>query len=314
MLHARLVIAGLVLGASPLAHAGDRAELLRAAGEDLGQYYRNVLALTRTPTSADTLKSPDDCVAAIAAWKAKGVKDADRIFSYDFNQHPSAKNNTIALSDMPAVCTQYRPLYARYKVVFDLDRFAGTLLKIRDSFVKPGDSVLTETVIAEYEKLGDGAACKASVKAATDIDPKLVIRGAGSVGTVALADFDAKVCDALGKVVPPFIAAARTALAERQKEVLAKYSAAGIAGDKLALIAKYEGVAWRLVGGKRTDDPKELAKAAVLFQWLEGDDPADSRYTIHTIRKYRFKGNTLANTSEQQVRRLDGKDVGDVFR
>jgi hypothetical protein len=100
--------------------------------------------------------------------------------------------------------------------VFDLERFAGTLLKIPDNFVKPGDSVLTETVIAEYEKLGD----EASVKAATDVDPKLVIRGAGSVGTVALADFDAKVCDALAKLVPPFIAAARTALAERQKEVL----------------------------------------------------------------------------------------------
>jgi len=296
----RLVIAGIVLS-STLAIAGDRAELLRAAGEDLGQYYRNVLALTRTPTSSETLKSPDDCTAAIAAWKAKGVKDDDRIFSYDFNQHPNAKNNTIALADMPAVCAQYRPLYARYKVVFDLQRFAGTLMKIRDGFVKPGDSVLSENLIAEYERLGDAAACRATVAAAAQIDPKLVI------------DFEAKVCGELAKIVPPFIAAARKALAERREQLLAKYRGAGIAGDKLALIAKYEGVAWRLVGGKRTDDPAELARASILFQWLEADDP-DPRYVVHTIRRYRFTGNALAGTSEQQVRRLRGKDVGDVFR
>jgi len=297
----RFVVAvGLVLS-STLAIAGDRAELLRAAGEDLGQYYRNVLALTRTPSSAEALKSPDECVAAVAAWKAKGVRDDDRIFSYDFNQHPSANNNTIALSDMPAVCAQYRPLYARYKVGFDLQRFAGTLMKIRDGFVKPGDSVLSEHLIAEYEQLGDAAACRATVAAAAQIDPKLVV------------DFETKVCAELARIVPPFVAAARKALAERQEQLLAKYRAAGIAGDKLALIAKYEGVAWRLVGGKRSDDPAELAKAAVLFQWLEGEDP-DPRYVIHTIRKYRFKGNALAGTSEQQVRRLRGKDVGDVFR
>jgi len=43
-------------------------------------------------------------------------------------------------------------------------------------------------------------------------------------------------------------------------------------------------------------------------------EAASDPYVIHTIRKYRFKGNTLAGTSEQQVRRLRGKDVGDVFR
>ena len=62
---------------------------------------------------------------------------------------------------------------------------------------------------------------------------------------------------------------------------------------------------------RQQDEP---GRAAVLFQWLEGDDPGDARYVIHTIRKYRFKGNALAGTSEQQVRRLRGKDVGDVFR
>lgn len=310
-IHLTLILVGLF---AQLAWADDHSELLRSAGDDLGQYYRNVLALQRSPTSSDALRSPDDCLAAVTAWKSKGVKTSDRIFSYDFNQHPKAKDNTIPLSEMPAVCEQYRPLYARYKAVFDLTTYAGTLMKIRDGFVKPGDSVLTDHLITEYETLGDAAACRSAAKTAVDLDTKLKVQGAGSVGAVAVADFETKVCDELAKLVPTFVADARAKLKEHMKEVLAPYVAAGIAGDKLDLIGKYEGVEWRLTGGKVTSDPAALAKAAVIFQWLEAEDREDARYVIHTIRKYQFKGNTLAGTSEKQYRRKKGADVGNVFR
>jgi len=240
------------------------------------RYGDALRVLTRTPLSLERLPSPDGCVGEI--------------------------------------CAEYRTLYARYKVHFDLVGYAGTLLKIRDGFVKPGDSVLTERLIAEYAAAGDATACKAAAAAAVALDPKLVIRGAGSVGTVVVGDAAAKICEPLAQLVPTFVADARAALAERMKRVLAPYVAAGIGGDKLALIAKYEGVAWRLRGGARTDDPKRLAQADVLFQWLEAPDRDDPRYVIHTIRAYRFRGNTLAGTSEKQVRRRVGDDVGNMFR
>jgi len=302
-----------IAAVSSLAHA-DAAhdELLRSAGDQLGVYYKHVRELTRTPTSSDDLPSADQCDADVKAWRAKGVKDADRIFSYDFNAHPKAKDNTIALSEMPAICQAYRPLFAAYKIDHDLVRFDSVLMKIRDGFVKPGDSVLTANVITEYERTGDPAACRAAVAAAKALDPTMLTRG--SAGALTLPEFETQVCAELARLQPAFITDARAALRKNVERTMAPYVAAGIGGKKLDLMIQYDGVYWRLPGGARTDDPKTLAKATTLFHWLEAADPEDARYVVHTIRKFRFKGNDLVDVTEKQYRRKQGADVGKVFK
>lgn len=301
-------LALILLATASLAHA----DVLHDAGEALGVYYRHVRELTRVPTSPDELPSADQCDADVAAWKGKGVKDGDRIVSFDFNAHPQAKDNAIDFAEMPAVCAAYRPLYAAYKLDFDLELYDSTLMKVRDGFIKPGDGVLTAAELDRLERAGDPAACKATVLAAAGTNAAMKTNG--SSGRLSLADFDAKVCDVLATVMPPFLADARAALAANTEQTAAPYTAAGIAGAKLALLVKYDGVEWRLVGGKVTGEPAKLAKASVLFQWLEGDDPDDPRYVIHTIRKYRFKGNALVDSSERQYRRKAGAPVGNVWK
>lgn len=289
-----------------------RADVLHDAGDQLGVYYRRVRELTRVPTSPDELPSADQCDADVAAWKAKGVKDGDRIVSFDFNAHPKATDNAIDFAEMPAVCAAYRPLYEAYKLDFDLRLYDSTLMKVRDGFVKPGDGVLTAAELDRLERAGDAKACKATVLAAAGKNAAMKTNGIS--GRLTLADFDTKVCDVLATVMPPFLADARAALAANSEKTAAPYTAVGIAGAKLALLVKYDGVEWRLVGGKVTDDPAILAKASVLFQWLEADDPDDARYVIHTIRKYRFKGNALVTSSEKQYRRKAGAPIGNVWK
>jgi hypothetical protein len=298
------------MGLVSLVHAGDRDELLRSAGDQLGRYYRAVLILEQSPNATDDLPT-GNCAADVKAWQAKGVKDGERIFSYDFNQHPKAKNNTIAMADMVEVCARFGTLSAGSRISADLIRFDGVLMRIRDKFVKPGDSVLTATVIDTYEKDGSPAACKATVAAARQRNPALVIRNGSR--RYSLGEFDTKVCDELARLQPAFIADARAALRKANEKTMAPYIAAGIGGRKLDLMIRYDGVYWRLPGGDRTDDPKKLAAAPTLFQWLEAEDRDDPAYVIHTIRKFQFKGNDLAGVSEKAYRAKKGAVLGNVF-
>lgn len=308
-MHRKLPLAIILLATiTATAHA----DVLHDAGDALGVYYRRLQELTRSPTSTDELPSADQCDADVAAWNAKGIATGDRIVSYDFNAHPKAVDNAIELGEMTAICAAYRPLYAAYKLDYDLRQFDSTLMKVRDGFVKPGDGVLTATEIDRLERTGDAKACKATVLAAAGKDAGMKTTGVS--GRLSLADFDTKVCDVLATVMPPFVTEARAKLATNTEAAAAPYKAAGIGGDKLALIVKYDGVEWRLVGGKATDDPATLAKASVLFQWLEADDPDDARYVVHTIRRYKFKANALVDQSEKQYRRKAGAPVGNVWK
>jgi hypothetical protein len=306
-----LVLLTAVAGLSSRAHAGGKDELLRSAGEELGRYYRAVRILTDDPASTEDLPA-DRCAADVKAWKAKGVKDADRIFSYDFNQHPKAKQNTIAMADMLDVCGQYARLHAGYQLNVDLIRFDGVLLRIRDKIVKPGDSVLTTSVIDGYERDGSPTACRAAVAAAKARDPMLVIKT--GTATYTIAEYETKVCDQLAALHPAFITDARAELRKAIEKTMAPYVAAGIGGKKLDLMIQYDGVYWRLPGGERTDDPKTLAAATTLFHWLEADDREDGNYVIHTIRKFQFKGNDLVKVSEKTYRKKKGAALGKVFK
>ena len=289
---------------------GDKEEILRAAGEALGKYYSNLKQLRARPTSSDAMRSPEDCEAEIEAWRAKGVADGDRIFSYDFNDHEKAKDNRIALADMAAICAEYRPLHARYKVDYDLRQAEGILMRIRDGFAKPEEAWLTAQAITDYERAGDPQACRTTLAAARKIDPAMRV----GQQQLSLDAFEDAVAKPLADVVPKWVAAARAALRARNEKVAAPYVAAGITGQKLDLIVAYAEVYWRLPGGERTDDAKKLAKASVMFQWLEAADRFDPRYVVHTIRRYQFRGDMLDGVSEQRVRRPKGADVLDLFK
>jgi hypothetical protein len=193
----------------------------------------------------------------------------------------------------------------------DLVRFDGVLMRIRDGFVKPGDSMLTPSVINTYEKDGSPAACQMTVAIAKGRNPLMVVQTV--TRRVPIAEFEAKVCDELAKVHPQFIAQARGERYRQLLKTMAPYAAAGVGGKKLELMVQYDGVYWRLPGGRRTEDPKALAAANTLFHWLEAVDPEDPRYVIHTIRRFHFNGNDLVSVSEKAYRRAKGAEPGNVF-
>jgi hypothetical protein len=288
----------------------NQAELLRDAGDALGKYYMHLKTLRRNPITSDKIPSPDQCAAAIAAWKARGVKDADPIESFDLNDHPKSKQNKIPLAEMESVCAEYRKLYPRYKIAYDLRQADGILMRIREGFVKPDDSMVSSHMIEEYERGGDPAACQASLAAARALDPAMKVGNKG----LTLDQYQTQVLEPLSTAVPQWVAAARAALRARNAKAAAPFVAAGISAQKLDLMVQYEGVYWRLPGGERTDDAKKLAAASVLFQWLEAEDRVDPRYVLHTIRRYQFKGNDLDKVTETQHRIVKGGKLGDVFQ
>lgn len=305
----RTIVTTSVLLAATTAHANEK---LFDAGKALGKYYEVIkLAKSRT-TGVAVERTPDECVADIAAWKAKGIKDGDVIRSQAFDEHPSVQPRVqavpgIKLSEMPAICDEYKKLYPKLRIPHALSLAEARLLWIDGS--PTDDASITPEQLARIEKEGDPAACKKNVAEARAIDPAMKV---GS-NPRTLDEFDAKVCDELAKQQPKWLADARAAYKTRREKALAPYIAAGIGGKKLDLMIEYDGVYWRLPGGAKSDDPKKLAAAKVLFHWLEAKDP-DPRYVVHTIRKYQFKGNDLVKVSEKKYRRLTGASVGNVFK
>jgi hypothetical protein len=294
--------------------ASTKDELLRSAGAALGKYYVNLKMLRADPASqgvlqADALRSADECDADIALWRSKGVQDADPIFSYDFNDHPQAQKNTLALMEMEAICKEYRPLYARYKVAYDLLQAEGVLKRMQE-YLKPDDPAITANMIAEYERLSNPVTCENALNDARKLDPAMK---AGRKN-LSLGAFQAEVAGVLAAVAPQWIAAARAAFRARNETLAAPYIAAGIGGQKLDLIVSYGGIYWRLEGGERTDDPRKLAEASVLFHWLSAKDSDDPRFEINTIRRYRFNGNALAEVTEKRYRRREGASLDDAFQ
>jgi hypothetical protein len=293
--------------------ASAKDELLRNAGAPLGKYYVNLKMLRAGPTSqavlqSDAMRSADECEADITFWRSKGVDDGDRIFSYDFNDHPRAQKNTLPFSEMTAICKEYRPLFARYKVAYDLLQAEGMLARMRE-YLKPDDPVVTANMIAEYERLSNPVTCANALAQARKIDPAMKV----GKRNLPLEVFSTEVAEPLATVAPKWIADARAAFRARNEKIAAPYVAAGIAGQKLDLIVSYGGVYWRLKGGERTDDPQKLARAAVLFQWLSAPDSDDPRFEINTVRRYEFKGNALARVTEKRYRRPEGANLNDAF-
>jgi hypothetical protein len=129
-------------------------------------------------------------------------------------------------------------------------------------------------------------ACAATVDAAiaegSSPDTTVEVHGV----KVTYAEGRTRYCEALlehGKQLEALLDAEAEAA---RKALYAKYEAHGIKGDRLELFVYYDGTGWYTRGCQYTvDEPADLARAKVLFHWLDNSDGSI------TIRKYRFKKN-----------------------
>ncbi|HTJ41889.1 MAG TPA: hypothetical protein VL463_07315, partial [Kofleriaceae bacterium] len=126
------------------------------------------------------------------------------------------------------------------------------------------------------------------------------LAGVDAGDTFPLDDHDAsfgdarKACDAYVAWSKRLAQATAADDAAKAKAREAKYTSVGVGGEKLKLFLEYDDVYWRTSPKCETeDDPKQLAKAKQLFQWLDNADG-----TV-TIRKYQFAGNKVAKISNK---------------
>lgn len=300
----RIAISFLVLCLTAVASHADAIEDLNL---QLADWADRSDQLAGQPRAYNPKLGPDACFKVIDDAIASGLSETQLVESYAFRRYPRAKEVAgrmafaITLQDARDYCDTYRRHFA-FATEWETFDKANTW---RDIYVQ-GAPLPAERKQAAHELASQCRAAWDRAKAAgVPADLPTTLEVAKTFGEVR-----AKICDGLDKATSNLaegISAANEAIRK-------KYAAAGIAGKKLDLMVQYDGVYWRLPGGKRTDDPKKLAAAPVLFQWLEGEDRDDPRYVIHTIRKYRFKGDKLLGTTEKTYRRKKGADVGNVFK
>jgi hypothetical protein len=104
------------------------------------------------------------------------------------------------------------------------------------------------------------------------------------------------------------------AMAKADTRINKMFDDAGLRGDKLDLYKRHNYHYFRLAGGKKPADLKQFARAKVIFHWFE-DRTSDWPYVIHTITRYKFKGDKLVGESTQRyTRRRDQELPRKAFR
>ena len=303
-MHQRIALLTILVGIAGGAAYADPVDDLNL---QLADWADRSERLASAPLAYDAKLGPELCSKVIDDAIAAGISPTQSVTSYAFRRHPKAKPvegrdvYSITLDEARTYCTTYERHF-RFAAEWATFDKANTW---RDIYVN-GAPLPDERKQAAHE-LADQcrAAWERAKQAGVPDDLPTTMDVAKTFREVR-----GKVCDGLDKATNNLaknISAATEAVRK-------KYEAAGITGKKLELMIQYDGVYWRLPGGGRTDDPKKLGAASVLFQWLEGEDRDDPRYVIHTIRKYRFKGDKLLGTSEKTYRRKKGVDVGNVFK
>jgi hypothetical protein len=95
-----------------------------------------------------------------------------------------------------------------------------------------------------------------------------------------------------------FSKAADTVRKAKFEQAAAPYRALGVKGERLDLFVFYSELGFYVAGCRsETRDRKTIAKARVLFHWLENPDGS------HMIRKYVFSGNTVRTTEKTYARK-----------
>ena len=148
--------------------------------------------------------------------------------------------------------------------------------------------------------LDTGRSCTAALDAVPS-HARLEVALDGESRTFRVDEARTQFCDKVTAAGTTFAADVRTAKAERHAKVAGPYEAAGITGDRLQLLVDHDGYAFYGVGGAELTTPAQKKRAKVLFEVVSHEDPATG-LTIHTVRRYEFRGDALlATTSEDMV-------------
>lgn len=274
-------------------------------------YAERVIAMnagTYAAMSNGYILEPANCTDTVKAALAANP-GSTKVKSSQFKGWPGAVAKDdyavfITLDDAKAICDQYvkhLPMFRALQAFAMETEEAAQKLRWLD-LVKPGEGSSGREVAMSPER------CKKAVEGAKAAGVAGTAKVKTKDTTYALDEVKTKLCDALATNVPAYIEKEKVIKAAELKQKMAPFAKAGIKGKRLELFAQYWGVYWRLPGGKRTDDPAELAKAKVAFQWLEITDPVDASYVINTVRRYAFKGNDYT-ISEKTYRTKRGDDV-----
>jgi hypothetical protein len=224
------------------------------------------------------------CRDALDEAKKEGVKPGDLLVGNkdQFKAHPKAKllgeDYAVKFADAAWFCDELDKRLSYWDMVFQLDNGLDAQRRLGEG-ITDRDKSTVEGHEVEYW-LEAGRRCKKAVEQqlAGGLLPETVIEG--KRGKVMLSEAG-PVCDAL----TAWAGVLQEAYKARFAELSEKYKAVGIGGDRLELFVYYDGQEWYLKGCQSsTEDPKQLKKAKVLFQWL-----TDS-YGVITVRKYSFKG------------------------
>ena len=284
-----LALAALA-AAAPVAHA-DRDDAIANLLGPLGDAIRWTQPTPGWNGGADEILGVrKNCRDAIADARKEGVRPDDEIHGWGgFEVNPKAKvvdkdHVIVKFKDVGWYCddlekrTKHWDLVLRVKDAMRWkDKVAAGMTDDEKKNVMP--EMVTDATSWATRCKDSLAAEQASGATSIDVDGQ----------TIALTD-----AAALCGVLDQYAAQRKDAWQARVDELGPKYKAAGIKGDRLELFVYYESVGdeWYLAGCKKTvKDPKGLARARVLFQWLGSEDAGDI-----LVRRFAFKGDKVEIT------------------
>lgn len=274
------------------AHADDQAATTSAA-EDLGQYAAH-LARTRAHAGeqwAVSAPAAKDCDAVIKRARGAGLADDTKLFNWGFGEldeaHFANHDAYILLGEAPKLCADYA---AWLKVIMPahlVEAAASTIETIGSIEPEAWGPYVADQWAEQARECTKGVTD--ALAAGVPADRKTMIVDA----QLTLGEGEQRYCQGLlaeSKSMGEKIAAAHAAdLAKRSEP----WKQAGFTGDRLDLMVEHDLIDWMGKGCQRITDMKALKRASVLFQWWETDDG------VITIRRFQFKGDKLARTTEK---------------
>jgi hypothetical protein len=289
---------GILVAVPALAHADARS----TAASELGEFANRLKP--GDPFAGFMLTEarwkPAECTKALAKAKKAGVKPDDGLVGM-FEYHPKAKKTSeqykfeIAFADADWICSEYTSKFALESAAVPIRAAADFVGGKKANLTPTAEDARGFNPGAGKSTADQGRACMAAIDQAIKDGVAPTTKLKTAMGDKSLTDAK-PICQALidyGTKFEEFIAAEYKA---KQAERAKKYEAAGIKGAKLALMVEYDNVYWRGRGCEKIEDVAVLAKATVLYQWLENSDGT------HTIRTYRFAGNAVKGKADKTYR------------
>ncbi len=256
----------------------------------MGDYFRLSSSTEWSRLELDDEKyQPGACAKSVAAQKKAGGKPADLMQSGKLEKHPKAKGGAVPFSEADGICTAFE---AQIKVVASMVSIQRSVEYMADKKGPPtAQTAKGFNIGAGDDVIKQGKTCLAAVEAMVKAGKPASVKVGGKDASLADTKKTCQAAVAYGTAFNALILEERKA---KRAETAKKYEAAGIKGAKLDLMIEYDDVYWRVKGCEKTDDVAVLAKAKVLFQWLENADGT------HTIRTIKLAGNKVVSKTDKK--------------